>query len=238
LILLTFGGAAGGGLFLWDWLGASPYFRIEKIDVEGVNHLTEEAVVQYLEKSRNQSLLRVSLDAYRTRIESDPWVRTVRLKRHFPDRLEVRITEKKSLGYIREGGESYLLDEEGRFIGKEFTAIKTLPEIRGVQVAKWVRGDEREVRLVQRGVAFIQSAMRPNFLFAKEDLTAIRLQSEDDLEATIGGAAFLFRFPYPAQQWLRFLSVKNDILNRNIAIENIDLRYSGKVIVRPAKEKA
>ncbi len=232
------GGAAGGGLFLWDWLGASPYFRIQKIDVEGVSHLTEEEVVQYLERSRNQSLLKVSLDEYRNRLESNPWIRSVRLKRHFPDRLEVRVTEKKPVGYILEGGEFDLLDEEGRFISKAFTAIKALPEIKGIQVAKWVRGDDREIRLVQRGVAFIQSAMKPNFLFAKEDLTAIRIQSEDDLEATIGGAAFLFRFPYPVQQWLRFLSVKSDILNRDIAIENIDLRYSGKVIVRPAKEKA
>jgi cell division septal protein FtsQ len=238
VVLVMIGGIAAGGAAILSWFDRSEYLRIQSIDLEGLNHLTEERVMNYMATSRNQSLLKVNLDLYRRRLESDPWVKSVYLKRHFPDRLEVKIIEKNPVGYIREGSEFYLLDEEGRNIQKDAAALKGLPEIKGVHLSKWMSGDEKEIKRVQRAVAFIQSTMKPNFLFAKEDLTAILLQTDDDLEATIGGSSFLFRYPYPAQQWLRFLSVKNDILTRNLTIEKIDLRYTGKVIVRPFKEKA
>lgn len=237
ILALIYGISEGVGV-LWSRVYSSPYLKIHHIELDGLNHLTEEHVMALLESCRNQSLLRVNLGEYRRRLEDDPWIRTAYLKRHFPDQVVVKIQEKIPMAYVREGAEFFLLDEEGRYISKEKATQAGLPEIKGLHLAKWIGGDEKELRMAQRGVVFIESIMKPNFLFAKEDLTSVTLQTEDDLEATIGGASFLFRFPYPAQQWVRFLSVKNDILTRNPLIEKIDLRYSGKVIVVPIKEKA
>ncbi|MBI1822641.1 MAG: FtsQ-type POTRA domain-containing protein [Nitrospirae bacterium] len=237
ILFLVLLGIAGGES-LMDWLDTSSYFRIHEIDFQGLNRLTENQLNPYLGNIREQSLLKIDLDEYRRRLESEPWIKSVQLKRHFPDRVEIRIDEKTPISFIRDGGEVYLLDQEGKTITRDTTGGKGLPEIKGVLLSRFFRGDEKEVRKVQRGVEFIKSTMKPNFLIEREDLTRIVLQSEDDLEATIGGTSFLFRCPYSAQQWLRFLAIRNDLLARDIVIENVDLRYTGKVIVRPVKEKA
>lgn len=221
-----------------SWFEMSELFRIQKVEFQGLSNLTEERLNSYLAEIRGQSLLRIDLDETRRKLETEPWISSVLLKRHFPDKIDVKVREKIPFAYIREGTDTYLLDESGKLITKVTSSWKSLPEMKGILLSKWIREDEKELRKVHRGVEFIQAAMKPNFLIEKDDLTRIIVRSEDDLDVTIGGISFLFRYPYSAQQWLRFLAIRNDILARNIVIENIDLRYTGKIIVNPVREKA
>ena len=229
------GGIVGGATITYSWLISLSFFKVQEFQVTGLNYLREDQIMNRLGKIRNQSLFEVKLDDTQKSLESDPWIRSVRLKKHLPDRIEVLVTEKKAVCYLSEGNETYLSDENGIYIGKTVVSVKNIPEIKGIEVQKWIQGNEREGGLVKRGLAFLEMTMKPHFLVAKGDLSSIEMRSEEDLAATIGGTTFLFRYPYAPGQWFRFLSVKSDILARNITIENIDLRYSGKVIVRPQK---
>jgi hypothetical protein len=237
LVLLSAGGLIWMSTLAESWLAEYPLFAIRNVKIEGLSYLKEEHVARELEEIKNWSMFNVSLNEYRERLESDPWIKSASLKKHFPDRITVRIAEKQPVFYLMRGPSFCLADEEGHFIAEAAAPVKNSPEIKGIHVEKWLRGDEKEASLVRKGVKFYRMAMQPNFLVAKEDLSSIELRSENDLVATIGGVPFLFRYPYSSQQWFRFLSVKNDILSRNSAIEDIDLRFSGKVIVKPQKEK-
>ncbi|MBI1819872.1 MAG: FtsQ-type POTRA domain-containing protein, partial [Nitrospirae bacterium] len=232
-VLLAAGGLVWMSTLAEFWLEESPLFTVRNIKIEGLSYLKEEHLARELEEIKNRSMFNVSLNEVRERLESDPWIKSATLKKHFPDGITVRIVEKQPAFYLMRGQSFCLADEEGRFIAEAAAPFKNIPELKGVHVEKWLRGDEKEASLVRKGVAFYRMAMQPNFLVAKEDLSSIELRSENDLVATIGGIPFLFRYPYSSQQWFRFLSVKNDILSRNIDIEDIDLRFSGKVIVKP-----
>jgi hypothetical protein len=174
----------------------------------------------------------------RRRLESDPWIRSALVKRVLPDKLVILVREKNPVGFVKDGDAVLLIDEEGAFIAPVSTPDAGIPEFRGIHVARLTRGDETERGRVRNGILFLRVFQQPNFLAGKQSLTAITLKSDDDIEAVIGGSLYLFRYPFPAQQWLRFLSVRSDILARHPAIEEIDLRYEGKVIVRPSREKA
>ncbi|MHB8482436.1 MAG: cell division protein FtsQ/DivIB [Nitrospiria bacterium] len=236
-VLLLAGGVVAGGVAAYSWLNSLPYFKVEEIRVTGLNYLREDRIMTHLQGIRHQSLFQINLNEVQKELESDPWVRSVRLKKHFPDIIEVLVAEKQPVCYLREGGHFYLSDEEGRYIDKVGIPFKNIPELKGVQVEGWIRRKDKEAGLVMRALEFLQMAAKPHFLLAREELSAVEMKSGEDLAATIGGTTFLFRYPFAPGQWFRFLSVKNDILARNIMIENIDLRFAGKVIVRPQKEK-
>ena len=237
LVLLSAGAIGVGGEAAASWINSLAFFKVQEIQVTGLIYLNEDQVLAHLSGIRHQSLFKINLNEVRKDLENEPWIRKVRLKKHLPDLIEVQVAEKHPVGYLRAGEDTYLSDEEGFYIGKAERPLKNIPEIRGVQVEKWIHRKEKEVGLVKRALEFLQMTAKPHFLVAKEDLSVIEITSDDDLAATIGGTSFLFRYPYVPRQWFRFLSVKSDILAKNIPIENIDLRFAGKVIVRPQKEK-
>ncbi len=237
LVLLSAGAIGAGGEAAYAGINSLALFKVQEIQVTGLIYLKEDQVMAHLRGIRHQSLLKINLNEVLKSLENEPWIRKARLKKHLPDIIEVQVAEKTPVGYLRAGEDAYLLDEEGFYIAKAERPFKNIPEIRGVQVDRWLHRREKEVGSVKRALEFLQMAAKPHFLVAQEDLSAIEITSEDDLAATIGGTRFLFRYPFVPRQWFRFLSVKSDILAKNIPIENIDLRFAGKVIVRPQKEK-
>ena len=81
------------GVFLWLAVHM-PVFALRHVDVTGhTRHVTPAQVEAIVQKGAKGTFFTVDLKALRLSFEKLPWVREVRLRRHWPDRLEVTITE-------------------------------------------------------------------------------------------------------------------------------------------------
>ena len=82
---------AGGTLGV---LYFTPVFTITKVEVTGADHLTGDEMAVLAAVPQGTTLLNVDAAAIEDRVVRDAWVKGVRVERHFPDTLEIVVTER------------------------------------------------------------------------------------------------------------------------------------------------
>ena len=82
------------------FLGAYAYayttdsFKIEKIEINGVQHLTDDEMNQLIDVSDDATLLKVDTDIIKKRLKRDAWIQDVDVVLKFPDTLVINVTER------------------------------------------------------------------------------------------------------------------------------------------------
>ena len=82
-------------VFLYYYLVSSPYMKLKQVDMEGVDRKTRHELIQACGLSPDLSLLELNLNELRQKMETHPWIRSVKLIRRFPHTLIVQ-AEKES----------------------------------------------------------------------------------------------------------------------------------------------
>jgi cell division protein FtsQ len=75
-----------------------PWFALRHIEVSGAStHVTREQIAAIAGSEMHGTFFTLDLPRVRGAFEKLPWVREVKLRRHWPDRLEVNVTEHVAL---------------------------------------------------------------------------------------------------------------------------------------------
>lgn len=92
--------AAGAAL----WLAQRPVFDFRRIDVRGdLQHVTGASVRATISGRLRGNYFTMRLDDTRRVFETVPWVARASVRRVWPDRLQVRLTEHRALGAWSDG---------------------------------------------------------------------------------------------------------------------------------------
>jgi cell division protein FtsQ len=81
-----------------NYLFRSPKFAIGIKEIQGLRHLSESQVLLKLKEleEKDRSLFALDLDGLRRSVELLPWVKTATVRRIWPDRLMIQVTETGS----------------------------------------------------------------------------------------------------------------------------------------------
>jgi cell division protein FtsQ len=126
IALLTATGAAA-----YSWLGRTQLFSVRTIDMNPCTYVTRDEVKGILAGAAQGSIWSLSSREIGRRLLTHPWVRSVSVRKAFPDRLVVRIEERMPVAMINLDA-LYYVDREGT-IFKRLTAYdpKTFPILTG-----------------------------------------------------------------------------------------------------------
>ncbi len=128
-LLLASLGVAGAALYR---VAQQPAFQLKRIDVRGdLRHVTVASVRAALAGRLSGNYFTVRLDDARRLFETVPWVAQVSVRRVWPDRLLVTLTEHRALGAW---GDGRLLSDRGElFIANpdEAEVYGALPQFTG-----------------------------------------------------------------------------------------------------------
>lgn len=120
LSLLTVVGIAGAGFRYAPDLYASaarhPYFTVQQIVLSGSQQLDRDSVLSAGDLYVGMSIWTVDPAGAEERIEALAWVRDAQVRREFPDRVRVFITERQPTAIAMVEGLQYL-DRTGRVLG-------------------------------------------------------------------------------------------------------------------------
>jgi len=218
-------GAAAFGIFsVIDAALPRTFFGVRQIVWEesrppaGMTPSVEARHARALDRFRGVNLFRVNTAHLRQRLLADPWVKTVVVSKHFPDRLTIRVIARTPAAVsIDETAQAVLRDDTGVALergGKEYPSA--LPRITHFQQA-----------------AFADAlALAP--LLRDRPEARIDLSDPDDLQIHldrriihIGGGDF-------SERWRRFVVIEPDLTAWGPAPLEIDLRFLDKVVVRRA----
>jgi cell division protein FtsQ len=220
-------GAAFIGLALFLGAGWGAYLLkdpavvpVRYIDIRGqLVHMTDVQLTQVLEPLLRRSLFTLDMVAIRQVLASLPWVRSVSVRRVWPDRLEISLHER--LAVARWG--------DGRLVGQEgevFSApAPTIPA--GLPLWYGPEGTERTVGDRYRRMSAALTPLGRNIVrLARDARGAWSLRLDNGLDLELGRKQEMDRLA-------RFVHVFPVALATQVGrIEVVDLRYRNGFAVR------
>ena len=129
----------------------SPLFLISDIHVNDLSKYTAEEIIRVtgLEKDENvryymggslRNVLQLRMGKAESRVENLPWVRTAEVQYLFPGTVQITVTERNAIAWVRYMANYLLVDEEGYVLEVSSSIDDRYPEIRGVQLDKFSVG--------------------------------------------------------------------------------------------------
>jgi cell division protein FtsQ len=228
---------AGGGYVGYLMVRHAEYFSLRTVRIVGNDTLTRQDILYLLALPTQATLFQLDLTRMGDRLERHPYVKTVTLRRQFPDTLTVTITERVPHLVAVYQEQRVLLDTEGvvlrAFAPEHDSALPqlVLRQARILAPGMRLRQDE-----VQRALELIQAyKMSP----VAETVRLVALTVEDSGASLweLDSYPFKVRFGEGAidLQLGRLLPVLQYITQQRLAIQRLDLSYQKKVVIVPAK---
>lgn len=153
VVLVTAAGAAA-----YSWLGRSRLFSVRDIDMNRCAYVTREEVSGILSGAPQGNILSLSSEKIGRRLLSHPWVRGVSVRKALPDRLVVRIEERRPVAMINLDA-LYYVDEQGA-IFKRLTAYdpKNFPILTGFSRSDLTARDAVTLQNLRRTLDLLRCA--------------------------------------------------------------------------------
>jgi cell division protein FtsQ len=102
-------------------------FRVEKIELAGVNRVDRMAVYTVALNQKSRAMPLVDLTAVRERLLRFPWVEDARVSRRLPDTLVVDIVERRAAAVWQNNGQLMLIDGGG--VPLEPVTVEKMPDL-------------------------------------------------------------------------------------------------------------
>ena len=217
-----------------DLAAQAHVLQIERIVVQGNEHLSTGEVLTVLGGLRGQNLIWCDLNSWRQRLLSSPWVRDADLRRSLPSTVEVLVSERRPIGIGRIASQMYLVDERGAIIdefGPQYTEFD-LPIIDGLTGSNddGTMTDRVRADLAARVIAALQAkpeiARRLSQVDVQDSHDAAVILSGDAAALHLGDQQFLPRLQ-------SYLELAPALRERVADIDSVDLRFDGRIYVRP-----
>jgi cell division protein FtsQ len=248
LVLAIVGYATGRALAL---VTESPALRIRHVAVHGHRHLAPADVLSRVRSLDGQNIVRADLEAARRRLLGSPWIAEATLRRQLPATIEIQITERQpvALARLARGG-LQLVASDGMVLGPIGPAqagfdlpiaagLTAVPGRSlsgpGVGVGVPARVDPERAALVGQLVESLRPEEGLLALISEVDVTdledAVVLLGDDPARVHLGHEDF-------ARRVRAYRDLAPTLLQHVDAIDSADVRYDGRVFVRPARGRA
>jgi len=115
LIVIFLAGAVWGINYFYN----SNYFKISKINIEGTTHYDDVYIEEFLEDLKGSNIFEIDKKKIEDSIADNMiWVKSVELKKIFPDNINIFLEERKPFLIINYKNKYYLLDREAIVLEK------------------------------------------------------------------------------------------------------------------------
>lgn len=218
------------GMLGYQWLplAVAGLLSIKRVSISGTERLDRRVVLSLLDLPDDRSLLSVDFSSLERKVEAHPAVASASVGRVLPHTLTVIVVERKPAALFQHAGGTLFLDKEGVALSlASERSARTLPELTGLSAVKILGGDLKIQAQARKGLRFakhlqghVGSAVSvdlsdPRFMVGKTDGLVFRVNNDFQ------------------NMWHPYLELEPALRERfRQGSHEIDLRFTGKVIVR------
>ncbi len=212
----------------------------DQISIADNHYVTPASVRQIFAADRNKSVLRIPLDLRRQQLEAIPWVEQATVRRALPNKIQVEITERTPIAFLRAGSELALIDEHGVILERPLEGDFNFPVVTGMSPEMPLEEREKRMQMFAGFMHSIESARSG----ATEQVSEVDLTDANDLRANLTGLGSAVAgngtdTPILVHFGNEDFEGKYQTLVENIAqwratagsIESVDLRFSREAVV-------
>ena len=161
---------------LYGYLLTSPYIRLEQIVVTGVDEGLKGQLIEMAKLDFEASLLAINLQELEKNLERNPWVRSLRLEKHFPHTLMIRV-EKEEPWAIVAMGKLYYLNRWGKIFKVLDQGDETdFPVITGIS-----GNDEAKEKLVNIAMEVLKVLEAQNDPWSMNSLSELHVRKDGEV---------------------------------------------------------
>ena len=237
LILLAGASAVLGSMIAYQKLLQCPYLMVKKITIAGCGRYLPDNIVSMAGINRETNLLAIDLKGMCRRLEQSPWIERAQVKRNFPDRLSISILERKPVALINLDG-LHLVDDKGTVFkkaeGEEALGEdrRVLPILTGMDREQVMHHRHGAAPLISQALTFLRSAEREGI--PRSGISEIHLDPVLGLTVytTPGAVQIEMGFMPFETKCKRLCAIVEDLKNRNLVPQAIDLTYRHKAFIK------
>lgn len=130
---------------LWATFFISPLFRIETINIKGLDNLTDDRVRNMLTTQEGYNILSFSTSKCEDKILDTHYVESVSVTRDFPHTVNVDIQEYHLRGYVPYMGSYLYINEDGLILDIQKEFKRQLPVVEGLNFSSFTAGEYLKV---------------------------------------------------------------------------------------------
>jgi len=231
-VLLAASAAVASVIFVYT-ITRSSYFRVHGVEVRGTSRLPRAEVVRLMGLEQGASIFSVPARRHEREIGRNPWVERALVRRQFPDRLIVDVTERSARAIVNLGELSYV-DRNG-VVFKRVARGDSLdyPVITGLRRSDPATPEGR--RLLARALE-LQTLLERDARFGPSKISEIHVSRETGLSVITTGDAMEIRFgpdnfPVKLEALTRLLPV---LERERVRARLIDLGFRNMAVVKPS----
>ena len=202
--------------------------RPDALTIQGLNYALRTKVQRVFAADFDQSIFSVPLEERRRRLLAIDWVEDVSVSRIWPDRLLVRIRERKPVAFVLFRSGVLLIDAHGVLLDPPAQAQFAFPVLSGV------REDETEDQRRERVRALLR--LQEDMGYMAKDVSEVNAADPDNvrivvqvenraLELIMGDGNF-------ARRYQDFLEHYAEIGRRSPNVKTFDLRLEGQITAK------
>lgn len=182
-------------------------FEIKGIDVKGNDTVTAQSIIALSGITPGENIFKADLSLARQNIQSDPLLEVLGISRILPDKIEIKVKQRKPHGAIAYLDSFVIIDENGTVLDeRDSLPVGQYPLVTGIEIQPSVKG--KQVVGVDGGVLRTMNQLLTALYDGKamQFVSTISLATPDDIkmytgegiEIDIGGSADLAK----KAQWI------------------------------------
>ncbi len=226
--------AGAASVSAYSWLTRSPLFSVRSIDMNPCANVTQEEVWTIVRGGGKGNIWTVPAREVSRKLASHPWIRSVSVRKAFPDRLVVRIEEHRPVAMVNLDALWYVNDEGKLF--KRLTAYdpKNLAIVTGFSAGDLRGRDAVTIRNFRKALDLLRLAEAGPL---RKNLSEVHFDAQDGytlvtrdtgLQFKVGGLDFQKAIRRVEEALPRVSSLGH-------APGIVDLKTEGRIFVRPGE---
>jgi cell division protein FtsQ len=155
----------------------------DQIVLAGNHNVAPARVLEIFAADRGKSVLRIPLAERRRQLESLPWIEQATVRRALPNRIEVELTERTPIAFVRESSDMALVDVHGVILDRPVEGNFHFPVVTGIGPEMALEDREKRMQLYSGFAQQIESARAG----ALDQVSEVDLSDDNDVRATLTG---------------------------------------------------
>jgi cell division septal protein FtsQ len=220
----------------------SDRFNLRTVTFEGCKESNPKRMEAVIRQNFPANILRINLGALKSRLEKEPWVKRVEIRRILPSDLVIHVLERNPSAIVEFRGELMLADQDGIMLGPYDPKYGRLdkPVFKGVvgtDAEDYLLYQEDNAARIRQGLLMLaeiesgapQQAKNISEVDISDPDNLKILLVNDTVEIFLGEKDYLKRFRALMENMGKYQELKDQYTE----IESIDLRMGNKIIYSP-----
>ncbi len=198
---------------------------VKEVIVEGRAKTNKTDLLAALQISEGDSILRININKIRERINKLPWIKSVRVERHFPNKISLSLVERVPLARWQKNRQLSLIDMQGDIIPRvDLARFLHLPIIIGENAPKLAR---QILKILSKEPHLFRRVR--SVTLVSDRRWDVRLDNQIDVHLPEKN---------PQKAWAHLATVEHGHSILGSEVQGIDMRLENQLIIKLEKRKA